>query len=67
MMDIEITIVNALRVAAEQYQKDAYATEKPEGNSVARQFRDQCREALQLASDIEMLGLDVVVAGEGVR
>lgn len=46
-------IVNALRIAAEQYKKDAEVCEEDGQASLAEQFSRQRQEALKLAVRIE--------------
>ncbi len=54
-MTVETTIVNALRVAADQYKADALAA-RPDSR-MRPQFAHQEREARQLACWIEEHGL----------
>jgi hypothetical protein len=46
------TVINALRVAASAYQKDAIAL-AIENARLARQFDNQCRDALRIAAQLE--------------
>lgn len=48
------TIANALRVAAKQYESDAHDFEcKPNYEGMVQQFKDQAKQAIQLAERIE--------------
>jgi hypothetical protein len=49
------TVINALRVAASLYQKDAIAV-LPQNERLATQFDSQCRDALRIADELESEG-----------